>query len=241
MAKEYSRINSKGIPPDGLKILARVNREKVVFFKDLGKKYQKYQISRIARSLAVKGLVDLCVIKRRTSKKSKSGVMVISPEKARARLKAMLQNPDLLKKVYNNHLKEVKEIARAVANPSKIEAPLTVEEFRRSLEREYLYLCKRGLPEKNMKVEGIATNTKGRAFEFFIKQTFMEIVEKINRQEISPAEALEEITKFKEVCYGKFSRLYTSPPGLGHGQGDDSGHTPGGGEEITGCANQGKD
>ena len=153
MAKEYSRINSKGIPPDGLKILARVNRERVIFFKDLGKKYQKYQISRIARSLALKGLVDLCVIKRRTSKKSKSGVIVISPEKIRVKLEAMLQNPDLLKKVYNNRFKELKEIARAAPNPSKIEVPLTVEEFRRSVEKEYLYLCKRGLPEKNMKKE----------------------------------------------------------------------------------------
>jgi len=241
MAKHYSRVNLKGILVDELTVLLRVNEKGVLFFKDLTEEYNKPQLSNIVRSLAVKGLVDLCVMKRRTSKKSKSGVMVISPEKERVRLEAILQNPDLLESAYNNHLEELKQIARALLNPSKIEIPLTLEEFRESIKKKYLYLCKRGLPEKNMKVEGIAANEKGYLFEVFIKQTFMKIVEKINRQEISPAKALEEVIKFKEVCYAKFSGLYTSPPELGHGKGNDPRHTPGGGEEITECANQGKD
>ena len=241
MAKHYSRVNLKGILVDELTVLLRVNEKGVLFFKDLTEQYNKPQLSNIVRSLAVKGLVDLCVMKRRTSKKSKSGVMVISPEKERVRLEAILHSPDLLESAYNNYLEEVKQIARALLNPSKIEIPLTLEEFRESIKKKYLYLCKRGLPEKNMKVEGIAANEKGYLFEVFIKQTFMKIVEKINRQEISPAKALEEVIKFKEVCYAKFSGLYTSPPELGHGKGNDPRNTPGGGEEITECANQGKD
>jgi len=125
MAKHYSRVNLKGILVDELTVLLRVNEKGVLFFKDLTEEYNKPQLSNIVRSLAVKGLVDLCVMKRRTSKKSKSGVMVISPEKERVRLEAILQNPDLLESAYNNHLEELKQIARALLNPSKIEIPLT--------------------------------------------------------------------------------------------------------------------
>ena len=230
MAKQYSRINSKGIPPDGLKILARINRERVIFFKDLGKKYQKYQISRIARSLAIKGLVDLCVIKRKTGKRSRADFMVISPEEERIRLEAILQNPNLLENAYNNYLKELKEIVSVAHAPPKIEIPHTLEEFRQSLKKKLLYLRKRGLPKKNMKAEGVISNEKGLAFEVFIKQTLINIVERMNKKEISPAEALEETTKFKEGCYAKFNELLISSSRLEHGKGHDPQHSPGGRE-----------
>jgi len=63
-----SRINSKGIFLDELVILEKVNKEKAVFFKELSGEYQKRRLSHIARSLAVKGLVDLCVTKRKAGK-----------------------------------------------------------------------------------------------------------------------------------------------------------------------------
>jgi len=63
-----SRIKSKGIFSDELAILEKVNKEKAVFFKDLAKEYQKNHISYIIRSLAIKGLVDLCVISRKAGR-----------------------------------------------------------------------------------------------------------------------------------------------------------------------------
>ena len=225
-----SRIKSKGIFLDELTTLARVNKEGVVFFKDSAKEYQNSHLSQIARSLAIKGLVDLCVIKRNTSRKSRSDFILISPEEERIRLEAILQNPNLLEKAYDNYLKELKEIVSVVHAPSKIEIPYTLEEFRKLLQKKHLYLCKRGLPKKNMKVEGVAANEKGHAFEIFIKQTLMDICEKMNKQEISPAEALEEITKFKEECYAKFNELLISSSRLEHGKGHDPQHSPGGRE-----------
>ncbi|CAD7774577.1 hypothetical protein BLFGPEAP_01141 [Candidatus Methanoperedenaceae archaeon GB50] len=225
-----SRIKSKGIFLDELTTLARVNKEGVVFFKDSAKEYQNSHLSQIARSLAIKGLVDLCVIKRNTSRKSRSDFILISPEEERIRLEAILQNPSLLKKAYDNYLKELKEIVSAVYAPSKIEIPYTLEEFRQSLKEKLLYLCKRGLPKKNMKAEGVTSNEKGLAFEVFIKQTLINIVEKMNKREISPAEALEEITKFKEECYAKFNELLISSSRLEHGKRHDPQDSPGGRE-----------
>ena len=228
--KQYSRTNSRSILLDELAILARVNKERTVFFKDLAKEYQKDHISHIVRSLAIKGLVDLCVIKRNTSRKSRSDFILISPEEERIRLEAILQNPNLLKKAYGNYLKKLKEIASAVYAPSKIEIPHTLEEFRQSLKEKLLYLCKRGLPKKNMKAEGVTSNEKGLAFEVFIKQTLINIVERMNKKEISPAEALEEITKFKEECYAKFNELLISSSRLEHGKRHDPQDSPGGRE-----------
>jgi len=200
-----SRIKSKGIFSDELAILEKVNKEKAVFFKDLAKEYQKNHISYIIRSLAIKGLVDLCVIKRKTSRKSRSDFILISPEEERVRLEAILEDPDLLEKVYNDYLKEPEKILYA---PSKMETPHTLEEFRELLRKRHLHLLKRGLPIKNMKVGKIISNKKGRAFEDFIKQTVIDIIERMNKGEISSFEALEQITKFKQECYTKFNELF---------------------------------
>ena len=208
MAKEYSRINSKGLLTDELTILARVNKEGTVLFKDLAKEYQKDHISRIVRSLAVKGLVDLAVIKRKTAKKSKPNLTRISPEEERVRLEAILKDPDLLKKAYNDYLKEPEKFLSPVYAPSKMETPHTLEEFRELLRKRHLHLLKRGLPIKNMKVGQIISNQKGHAFEDFIKQTITDIVERINKGEISSFEALEEISKFKQEGYTKFNELF---------------------------------
>ena len=225
-----SRIKSKGIFLDELTTLARVNKEGVVFFKDSAKEYQNSHLSQIARSLAIKGLVDLCVIKRKTGKRSRADFMVVSPEEKRIRLEAILQNPNLLENAYNNYLKELKKIVSVVHAPSKIEIPHTLEKFRQSLKEKLLYLCKSGLPKKNMKAEGVISNEKGLAFEVFIKQTLINIVERMNKKEISPAEALKEITKFKEECYAKFNELLISSSRLEHGKGHDPQDSPGGRE-----------
>ena len=226
-----SRIKSKGIFSDELAILEKVNKEKAVFFKELSGECQKDRLSHIARSLAVKGLVDLCVTKRKASRKSRSDFMLVSPEKAKVKLEAILQNPKALEKAYDNYLEELREISPyAQVLPYKMKVPLTLEHFKELMEKKYLYLCKRGLPEKNMKVEGIAANEKGRAFVAFIKQTFTSIVEKMNKEEISLPKALKEITKFKEECYAKFNELLISSSRLEHGKGHDPQDSPGGRE-----------
>jgi len=226
-----SRIKSKGIFSDELAILEKVNKEKAVFFKELSGECQKDRLSHIARSLAVKGLVDLCVTKRKASRKSRSDFMLVSPEKEKVKLEAILQNPKVLEKAYDDYLEELREISpHAQVLPYKMKVPLTLEHFKELMEKKYLYLHKRGLPEKNMKVEGIAANEKGRAFEAFIKQTVTDIVEKMNKEEISPSKALKEITKFKEVCYARFNELFVSSSRLEHGKGHDPQHSPGGRE-----------
>ncbi|CAD7775909.1 hypothetical protein DMNBHIDG_01205 [Candidatus Methanoperedenaceae archaeon GB37] len=226
-----SRIKSKGIFSDELAILEKVNKEKAVFFKELSGECQKDRLSHIARSLAVKGLVDLCVTKRKASRKSRSDFMLVSPEKEKVKLEAILQNPKVLEKAYDDYLEELREISpHAQVLPYKMKVPHTLEEFRQSLKEKLLYLCKRGLPKKNMKAEGVTSNEKGLAFEVFIKQTLINIVEKMNKREISPAEALEEITKFKEECYAKFNELLISSSRLEHGKRHDPQDSPGGRE-----------
>jgi len=106
-----SRIKSKGIFSDELAILEKVNKEKAVFFKELSGECQKGRLSDIARSLAVKGLVDLCVTKRKAGRKSRSDFMLVSPEKEKVKLEAILQNPKVLEKAYDDYLEELREIS----------------------------------------------------------------------------------------------------------------------------------